>query len=94
MASVMAATEQKMEVTWNVALLIPALNHVAEKHKEGYLLEVRQNNLSAPSSWRHTHTWPGLELPGLMASHWHLLPVPCVGLAVTVDALSTTEKAL
>lgn len=42
----------------------------------------------------HTHTWPGLELPGLMASHWHLLPVSSVGLAVTVDALSTTVKAL
>lgn len=40
MASVMAETEQKMEVMWYVALLTPALNHVAEKYKEGQLLEI------------------------------------------------------
>lgn len=70
MASVMAETEQKMEVTWYMGLLTPALNHVEGKYKESRLLEIWHfNSLSAASSWPHTllarfgAAWPdGLKL--------------------------------
>lgn len=40
----------------------------------------------------HTHPWPGSELPGLTASSWRLPGIPSLGLAIAVDALSTTEE--
>lgn len=90
MASVMAETEQKMEVTWFVGLLTSALNHVEGKYKEGRLLEIRHfNSLSAASSWLRTllarfgAAWPdGLKLASPRSPP----------LAITVNALSTPEE--
>lgn len=94
MASVMAETEQKMEVTCYMALLTPTLHHVAGKYKESQFLEAGHLSTWRPLPLGCTGTWPGLGLPGLMACNWHLPAVPSLGLAVTPIGVSTAEKAL
>lgn len=93
MASVMAETEEKMEVTWYSDLLTPALNHRAGKYRGCQLLEMGHLTTCQPLPLGCTCTWPGSELP-VKAWGWCLPVVTSLGLAVTVIGLSTTEKSL
>jgi hypothetical protein len=91
MASVMARTEQKMEVTWHVTLLTSVFTHVAGTYQESQPLELRHLTTCQPLPLGCTYTWLGSGWPGLMAWHWFLPISPPWGLAVTVSGLSTTK---
>lgn len=93
MASVIAETEQKMEVMWYMALLNPALNHMAGKYKGSQLLEVGHLTTCQPLPLGCTCTWPGSELP-VVAGSWCLPVVASLGLAFTAIGLSPTKKSL
>lgn len=93
MASVIAETEQKMEVTWSMAPLTPALNYMAGKYKGSQLLEMGHLTTCQPLPLGCTCTWPGSELP-VVAGSSCLPVVASLGLAVTAIGLSTTEKSL
>lgn len=56
MASVMAETEEKTEVTWSVVLLTPSPQPRGRKTQRKPAPGNRTFiSLSAPSSWQHTH---------------------------------------
>lgn len=93
MASVIAEMKQKIEVTWDTALLTPALNHMAGKYRGSQLLEMGHLTTCQPLPLGCTCTWPGSELPGVAGS-WCLPVVASLGLAVTAIGLSTPEKSL